>query len=237
MVSPMRIAIAACILIMLQVSSLSLAARNWEKKPYTEWSLSEAHKIIWESPWVTLSSAAPFASRATNGFYQARLLSARPMAEAFLRQGALESAEPTVSVQEIHGPEAEREKARLQKYLASEKGKFMAQLDHRFIVLSLTIRSGKEIFKDERLPSRFADLHPPTTLSTDTGKQVRLARFIPPDKHELGALFYFPRTLQNGTPLVSANDRELRFKATVQGNVLTAKFNLKKMTYKDKLEF
>jgi hypothetical protein len=149
----------------------------------------------------------------------------------------LESSEPTVSVQEIQGTDTERENARLQKYLASEKGKYMANLDRRFIIVSLTIRAAKEIYNDIRLPARFADLSSPTTLSTNTGKQVRMARFVPPDKHQLGALFYFPRTLRNGTSLIAEGDKELQFKAIVHGKDLTARFSLKKMTYRDKLEF
>ncbi len=233
----MRKRIVACILALLLIPALSIAAKQWDKKPYTRWSLYDVYEVLRDSPWAKPGSIAPFAPGPANGFYQVRLLTAKPVEEALLRLGALESSEQTISVQEIQGTKEEKENARLQKYLVSEKGKFMAQLDARFIVVSLTIRGGKEFFKDDRLPSRFADMTPPTTLSTDTGKHVRMSRFIPPDKHELGALFYFPRNLPGGTPLVTAEDKELQFKATIKGNDLAVKFSLRKMTYKGKLEY
>lgn len=233
----MRKIFIACALALSLVPSLSVAAKKWERKPYTQWSLFDVSELLGDSPWATSSSMAPFAPGPANGFYQVRLLTAKPVEEAFLRQGALESSEPTVSVQEIQGTDGDKENARLQRYLASEKGKFMAQLDRKFIIVSLTIRTAKEIYNDDRLPARFADLQPPTTLTTDTGKQVRMARFIPPDKHQLGAIFYFPRTLPNGTPLVTGNDKRLQFRATVKGYTLIAKFNLRKMAYRNKLEY
>jgi hypothetical protein len=237
MAASTRKAIAACVLASLLIPSFTAAAKKWEKKPYTQWSLFEVREMLQNSPWGISAGVAPFEPGPANGFYQVRLLTARPIEEALLRLGALESSDPTVSIEEIQGTEAEKENIRLQKYLASEKGRLMSQLDRQFIVVSLTIHAAKELVKDPRLPYRFADLRPPTTLSTDTGRRVRMIRFIPPDKHELGAIFYFPRNLPNGSPLVTAADKELQFKVIVKGNAVTAKFSLKKMVYKDKLEY
>jgi len=77
------------------------AQKWWDAKPYEEWSLAEVNELLHHSPWVRYCAAGKvvtavqrtnvagnpnWGARTYSGFYVLRLLTARPVREASLRQ-------------------------------------------------------------------------------------------------------------------------------------------------------
>jgi hypothetical protein len=89
---------------------------------------------------------------------------------------------------------------------------------------------------EELMTLQLSDVAGETFLSTETGRRVEILRYDRPSLDMLGAKLYFPRTLPDGRPLITNRDRELRFETRVGGKRIKAKFDLKKMKYKGKLE-
>jgi hypothetical protein len=81
-----------------------------------------------------------------------------------------------------------------------------------------------------------SDLIPCTFLATKTGKRIPLIRYDQPGKDMLGARFLFPRKQANGTPTITAGDRELWFETRIADKQVKVKFDLQKMGYLGKLE-
>lgn len=88
----------------------------------------------------------------------------------------------------------------------------------------------------ELMALQLPDLLRETFLSTQTGRRVEILRYDRPSLDMLGAKLYFSRTLPDGRPLITDKDRELRFETRINGKSIKAKFDLKKMRYKRKLE-
>jgi hypothetical protein len=86
---------------------------------------------------------------------------------------------------------------------------------------------------------KLADLASRTFLSTDGGKKVALAKYDSLGENGYGVKFYFPRTLPDGTPLVAAANKEIRFDTLLvlpkerspetKSIAVNAKWDLKKM--------
>ncbi|MCI0488566.1 MAG: hypothetical protein L0229_18410, partial [Blastocatellia bacterium] len=60
--------------------------------------------------------------------------------------------------------------------------------------------------------------------------------YLPPGEMELGARFVFPR-LVDGKPLVTLENREIRFHAELGDYTLDKSFKLRDMIYKNRLEY
>jgi hypothetical protein len=73
-------------------------------------------------------------------------------------------------------------------------------------------------------------------LATKTGKRVELTNYQSPGTGAAGALYFFPRNLPDGTPLVTAPDKELLFETVINKRQVKIKFDLDKLKYKGKLE-
>jgi hypothetical protein len=80
------------------------------------------------------------------------------------------------------------------------------------------------------------DLAQEAFLSTKTGKKVHIVAYEPPGVDRLGAKLYFPRRLPDESDLVTPMDNELRFETRVEGQKIEAKFDLRKLAYKGRLE-
>jgi hypothetical protein len=239
-------------------SGLVLAGQKWEKTNYSEWSLSQVYDILLNSSWVELGGPAPHKASCFPAVYRVRLLSSRPIREAILRLVSLTVREPTIDVKDLAAPEIQMEQARLRRFLASETGKLVTQAEDGYVIICMTLKISFpvlpypfsqwpknfpfhqhwfDLFNEERLPEDPSDIDPNTSLSTNTGRNVSLIQFIPPQKSRLGALFLFPRNLAEGRPLIRTGDRRLRFKTKVKGAEVGATFSLSKMVYKGNLEF
>jgi hypothetical protein len=73
------------------------------------------------------------------------------------------------------------------------------------------------------------------SLTTKTGKKVYLSHYEPPGQDGLGAKFFFPKKLPDGTPLATATDKEIRFVAPI-GNRIFLNFKIEDMIFQGRLE-
>jgi hypothetical protein len=182
-------------------------------------------------------------------FYCFRLLTAKPVREAILRSISLGRAlGPVASLKDLSttGPTIESE--RLRSFIASRPNDLIVRGSNQYIVVALSCRVGTAastfdpILRDWReitIPAQFSgislpDLQSNTFLSTDAGGRAAVVRFEPRDR--LGARYYFPKTLADGTPLIGVRSQELRFQTSIQGKQINVKFDLKKMNYRGTIE-
>lgn len=75
-----------------------------------------------------------------------------------------------------------------------------------------------------------------TCISVQSGKCIHLDHYEQPGKDALGAKFYFPRLLPDGRPLVTSADKQLRFESRIRGKKIEARFNVRRLSYRGKLE-
>lgn len=218
----------------------------WEEKPCTHWSLKQTIEFLNSSPWISKGNGYFQQNPLAIVNYQARLISAKPVREAFLRLNVLNAK--VVSVKEIDAATAaEESQKRMQSLAASYPNDMLVKGDEKHLVIAVSlkilalgifgIKSSQEDFgSDELLNVDKSKLIANTNLATNTGKRVALEYYGPPERKLAGALYYFPRNLPDGTPLVSSGDKELRFETVINKRRVRVKFDLSKMTYNGKLE-
>jgi len=238
------------ILSVLLCTSLLIAEEWWEKRPYTEWSERDVNRMLNDSPWVKLS----LKDRRWN--YRISLLTSRAVRCALLRSFSFSNrasaklhAGNSVSVAELmRETDGDAERIRLERFIALNPDDIRVRGDGDYIILSVSMTTRnlrwvgrrwwpREDTRPKELSQvRFEDLAEKTQLSTKTGKTIHLVRYEPPGMDMLGAKFYFPRHLPDGSPAVTRGDRELRFETEIDGRKIRAKFDLKKMLYLGYLE-
>lgn len=238
---------------------LAKSGEWWKERPVTRWSTEQVYEFLNTSPWVSESQGyfqqAPWVS-GTDGrdrkapvitvYYQARILSAKPVREAFLQLHALNPAVVTAkSLQPATATEEFRN--RLQELLVSFPDDPLVQGDDRHIIIgvsqkvrsveTLGARSEQEIFRSDELSdvdqSRVVVF---TRLATNAGKRAELADYRPPGTKQPGALYLFPRNLPDGTPLVTDSDKELLFETVIHGRQVGFKWDVGRLKYKGRLE-
>jgi hypothetical protein len=255
-----------------------LMSQEFQQKPYTEWSEGQVDQILNNSAWVgicvaeqkrgqmeALQSAGVLPSPLS---WRVRLLTARPVREAFL-------AELSYANTRIKGSDSSsRRQAWFKEFMNSYPDDIKVKGDEDNIVVTVTLtqfiqswvasqyeidrhaRNGSERnatvvgedtrrmpsdWKEEPRPEKLMDIQlsgivAKTSLTTKTGRKAALIRYERPAMDMLGAKFYFPRKLPDGTPLVTPADKELQFETLVDGKRVRVNFNLKKMLYKGRLE-
>jgi hypothetical protein len=103
-------------------------------------------------------------------------------------------------------------------------------------------KAGPYLFYRERVKGDelsnvdLSKIYADTSLSVSAGRRVDLVRYNPPDADRLGAKFFFPRNLPDGTSFIRTDDKELWFKTRLNGVNVRVKFNLDKMSYKGRVE-
>lgn len=203
--------------ILVLAASAAIAKDFWESKAWTSWSEKEVKRILDNSPWgkthtltimnPTETGTRDFRSigggdleREKQNNFHIRFLTAKPIRMAIARQIML-------------GSKNTADKARLEK--------FVTQGDDENIILTISLSSNREGISSLRgywstlYKLSTPDLTTNTSLTTKTGKRVYLTRYEPPAQDGLGAKYYFPRKLEDGTPLVGPEDGEVRFETII----------------------
>lgn len=206
---------------------LTHAEEWWEIKPYTEWSEKEVKKILFNSNWskvhtVTINNTQNALTRGFEGtgggdlqreqqnFFHIRFLTAKPIRMAIARQKMLENPELM----------DQRRLAGLQR--------FVEQPDDTHIIVSMTLTSqppGALSLRDYQTALaqlRTAQLVANTTLATGSGTRVFVVDYMPPDHRNLGALYFFPRQLEDGTPVLKPGEKEIRFETFLSNTRVSA---------------
>ncbi|MFH1572599.1 MAG: hypothetical protein ABIG68_01370 [Acidobacteriota bacterium] len=240
----------------LLLAGIVMAAEWWEKKPYTQWSDKEVKRMLDNSPWgkihtvtivnPTVTGQRSFESigtgdleREKRNLFHMRFLTSKPIRMALARQAMLAS-------------EGQMDMAGVQRFVEST--------DDQSLIIAMTVSSVPEGASSARgywtalMKLSTPNLTSNTFLATKTGKRVYLTRYEPPGQDGMGAKFYFPRTMEDGTPFVGIEDREIRFETQISlietGNFsgtpgadenvrderIWMQFDLRKMTFDGKLE-
>ena len=209
------------------------AEKEWEKKPYTDWSAEELYAVLNESPWVALCPAMARRMNVPRSWggrspawvptmYRIQLLTAKPIREAYLHWVAFGL---TSDATMLGKAEAEGQKERLDDFVRTNPNHLLIKGDDKWIVVALSLLSQPDPNicgelcpphwmagpPDNVSASRLSDLLAATSLTTDKGKKVALFKYQNPGPDQI-AEFFFSRTLPDGTPFISAGDKELRFK-------------------------
>ena len=233
--------------VILSTAAVMFAQGWWEKKTYTDWSKDEVTNMLEKSPWVAevkkslekvghVNEALGTATGAEMAYdkldFHLSLVTAKPIRMALARRTML--ADPKASQADL--------------------GKYVDQEDDKNIALAMTFSaspagSNVDLIISSLLSNlKTADLASRTYLSTDGGKKVPLAQFDPLGESGYGFKFVFPRNLPDGSPLVAANTKEIKFETVLplpqdkgielpKTLIVSAKWDPKKMMYQGKLGF
>jgi hypothetical protein len=202
-------------------------------KPYREWTLETALGVLTNSPWAKQETYTQVVGGVGSGIAGAkeiystffvRLLSARPIREAFARIRQIESNYDGLS---------RDEKRKLDSSL--EPG--LRTDFHRWIVFTLWFRSNDPSV--ELRVKQFLEVQTTDTmknrayLSTTHFPQLELAAYFPPREDVVGAKFVFPRRVV-GIPVVFSEDDMLTFELDIPGfdPALRVRFDVASMLQK-----
>jgi hypothetical protein len=238
--------------------------KRWETKPYTEWSSDEVQRMLHDSPWVTYSPAPTVITEDTQSFdsrgnpankiwknsasYVIRILTAKPLREAYLRQFSLSKLGIAVDAKRLQEEKAGKGQAdRLQSLIQANPNDVLVIGDREHIVVRIShsvrwqaqqdsrfARGDETPLPDDLRELRLADLTPYTSLATDAKKLV-LPVHCEYESY-MAVLIYFPRVLPDGRPLIAKGDKKLRFKARFRNSKVTAEFDLQKMVWQGQIE-
>jgi hypothetical protein len=233
--------------VLMLAAAIAVAQGWWEGKPYTSWSKDEVTNMLDKSPWGTVASQAiervghlvstvdtvsGTESAYDKLFFHISFVTAKPVRMALARRTILDDAS---------------------RQNQTDWGKYVDQEDDQNIVLVMNLTaypvdSNIALIVSDALGSlKTSDVENQTRLSTDGGKKVPLAKYDPLGESGYGVKLYFPRHLPDGSPLVTAGNKEIRFDMTIplpkrqdierKFVTVTAKWDPRKMLYQGKLAF
>ena len=229
----------SCLGVLCVLTTL-LAAKDWEDKPFDEWSEKDTASLLQRSPW---SKQQMFRQLSTG-----RSTSGAPRGGTRRRRLSTEDGAPGAGV---------TEKIYFVTFLSARPVQ-MALV--RWVVLSNTLGSeeAKGLVRENQYPDQVVlsvslppgwDLIELDSLSTDvlqettflelkkSKKKVPLSRYVAPSEsgHPEG-LFFFPRR-QDGQDLITLQDGEVRFESRFNMQTrLKIKCKLKDMVFDGQLE-
>ncbi len=223
------------------VFAFVLAAGAQKKtKPWDEWNEKEVQKMLNDSPWgqtqtETNTSEMVYSptnqgvssvSRSTEGAYnqainlnfRIRLLSAKPIRQAFARSVGMKNPQ-----------------------LVERLRAFADQKSDQWIVVAVDYDSTDQRFTGKAMQlfnsAITSTLKNNTYLEIKDGKRVFLQEYMAPIKDGMGAKFVFPRTIDE-KPFVNSESGYLRFYAEMGANIkLNTRFKIADMMYDGKLEY
>ena len=222
------------------------ATAQWSGKPYTEWSEKEALKLLHDSPWAqtvifsdlpdrtaapnrdadsnrTIDVGGSRINRAAQINFRICLLSAKPVRQAISRLIEIKQG------------------GNINQELAAQLKSFAEEDTSQQVIVTVLFdapRPSTRFFNLRDLLDKFttAELKNKAYLSVEGGSRLPLQEYLPPGETELGARFVFPRFVE-GKPLVTLENREIRFHAELGGYLLDESFKVRNMIYKNRLEY
>src|SRR5437773_4186422 len=209
--------------------SIAFAQQERVRKPYTQWSKSDAEAVLNDSPWAVhqelrirfdketqtaagaysgVSSAAAAQSRTevtsqipVDFIFTVRLRSALLVREALVRLKQLQTDLSKMS---------DKDRA---AFDTQTRGLLECPACANNYVLTLSSKSTNSpgadavytLFKGAPL----ADLQRYVYIANETGQRRKLVYFVPPKAPGEEAVFFFPRLDERGIPLLTADNRQL----------------------------
>src|SRR5215475_7272766 len=229
------------VITLMFVFAFVLAAGAQKKtKPWDQWNEKEVQKMLNDSPWgqtqTQTNTSEMFyspndpntssGSRAREGAYnqavnlnfRIRLLSAKPIRQAFARSVAMKNPQ-----------------------LMEKLRAFADQKSDQWIVVAVDYDSTDQRFTGKAMQAFnsaiTSALKNNTYIETKDGKRVFLQEYLAPIKDGMGAKFVFPRTIED-KPFVNAESGYLRFYAEMGANIkINMRFKIADMMYDGKLEY
>jgi hypothetical protein len=253
-----RLQIMELIIGALSFSSIATAQQEWQAKPYSQWSKSDAEAVLNNSPWaatqelrikfdkerqvaagsysgISSSAAAQSQTEVTSQIpsdfiFTVRLRSALPMRQAMSRLKQLQ-ADTKMSAKE------------LATFDAQVKGllECPACADNYVVTLGSksTNNPGADAVYATFKGAQLADLQRYVYIANEAGQSRRLIHFVPPKVPGDEAIFFFPRLDDRGVPLLRNDNRELliKFSNNQVGWIGNFKFDLARLVLNGKIEF
>ncbi len=202
--------------VVLTISFIGVAFTQSDllKKPFKQWSKGDVEKILTDSAWAQTQEVRNFnfGANIEDTKFTARLRSGVPIRQAFLRLKQLDAKYDYLS---------DAEKA---VFDAKNKGILECPACGENYVVTLTSKSQSSpewdwVFKAFGYATT-ESLQKYVTLANEKGEQRRLIHFTSPKAVHTEAMFFFPRFDQTGKPLVTAENKKIRFQiATNEGNL------------------
>lgn len=244
-------------LVSFLIVGLAFGKDFWEKKPYTKWSEKEARKMITKSPWTYEFQYGRIGDIGGN-------IQGRPIPRA------AQSADQSSSIDIGGASDSEREyityihislfssrpiRQAFVSLLADgnkkklERFKDFATRDiNDEVIVSWTIDSkpkgvqGILELRRQLDAASLAELKNDTFLATDSGRKVYIKDYRPPSPDGTGAKFIFPKIAEDGKPLLTPQDKSLRFQTKKfrigdSDVAVDATFKVKDMMFDGKLEY
>ena len=232
--------------LLLVFALMPVAGAQKKAKSWTEWSEKEVAKMLNDSAWgqtqTETNTSEMFYSptnqggvgstntggndraaqgalnQATSINFRIRLLSSKPIRQAFARKVILQN------------PQAE-----------AQLKAFAEQVTTDWIVVAVDYESKDQRFSGKAMQSFnsaiASTLKNNTYLETKNGQRVFLADYKAPIKDGMGAKFIFPRMV-DGKPVVDSESGFLRFYSEVLKDVkLNMRFKVSDLMYEGKLEY
>lgn len=234
-------------LIFIALSVLLIGVEAQKKmKPWTEWNLKEAQKMLDDSAWGQTQretntsemfysptarsggnnsadrNAQGATNQAVNVNYHIRFLSARPIRQAFARTILLQQKTPNAQLEE------------------QLKG-FAEQKTLEWIVVAVSYDSTDQRFAGTAMQvfnsANTGSLQNSTYLEIKDGKRVFLKEYRAPINDGMGAKFVFPR-LVDGNPFITPESGYIRFYSEPTKDLkLNMRFKVQDMMYDGQLEY
>ena len=164
----------------------------WEKKPYTEWSLSDAIGILSDSPWAQVRTEKVYNSEDTT---MIRLHSALPIRQATVRE------------RQIH--------LNYYKFTAADKARFDSEVreflecpDCQKYYMVTVIAGALSPLRNLSL----LQVKPNVYLANEKGERRALVSFVGPGANPYKVTFVFERFDNQGKPLITTTNKKLYFK-------------------------
>ena len=227
----------------------TVASAQKEMKPWTEWNAKEAAKILNDSAWgqtqletvetteqtsavtntgssrnMTPRDASQPAPGSINSYikYFIRFLSARPIRQAVARK--LQIEQPTMDPQK-----------------AERLNSWVDLSSNEYIVIAVSAEAKDKTLgggaAQAFLAANLESLKAVTYIERKDGQRLLLTSFKAPGGDGLGAMFVFPRMLNN-QPFIGADSGQVRFFSQLGKKIkLEARFKVSDMVYNGKLEY
>lgn len=253
----MRKILAAGSLLLL----IGLSASAQKGKPWTEWTVKDAQKVLTDSGWAqtqteltdaaqpTAASAVTKSAENGNGANMVSSEASKSMesGENIGKRNASLSLNYRVSflsakpIREAFIRMIELQRAGMPPEKLAELRTFIDRDFGDYVVVTVNLDgTDKKRLAPAMQEISGADanvLKTTTYLERKDGKRVALMDYRAPIQDGLGAKFIFPRTL-DGKPFIDANSGEVRIYIEVGKNVkLNRRFKISEMMYDGKLEF
>jgi hypothetical protein len=228
------------ITLMVVFAFVAVAVAQKKAKPWEEWNEKEVQKMLNDSPWGQTQTEtntsemfyspndpnASGGSRAKEGAYnqavstnfRIRLLSAKPIRQAFARGVAMKNPQ-----------------------LMEKLRAFADQTSDQFIVVAVDYDSADQRFSGKAMQAFnsavTSTLKNVSYLETNNGKRIFLQEYMAPIKDGMGAKFVFSRTIDD-KPFITPESGFLRFYAEMGAGIkINMRFKIADMTYDGKLEY